>query len=72
MTTTVLHPLPITLAERERAPDMLRVEATFEEYLDFAEQCEYTIEYINGEIISMSQASLPHESLVIPAWLYFD
>ncbi|WP_020602806.1 Uma2 family endonuclease [Spirosoma spitsbergense] len=64
MTTTVLHPLPLTLAERELAPDTLRVKASFDEYLDFAEQCEYTIEYVNGEIISMSQASLPHESLV--------
>ena len=64
MTTTVLHPLPLTLAERELAPDTLRVEASFNEYLDFAEQCAYNVEYINGEIISMSQASLPHELLV--------
>ncbi len=57
-------PLPLTLAERRLAPDVLRVKATFDEYLDFAEQCEYNVEYVNGEIISMSQASLPHESLV--------
>lgn len=55
---------PLTLAERELAPDVLRVKASFEEYLDFAEICPYNVEYINGEIISMSQASLPHESLV--------
>lgn len=63
MTTTAL--LPLTLAERNLAPDELRVAATFEEYLDLAEQCPYNVEYVNGEIISMSQASLPHESLVI-------
>lgn len=62
MTTTAL--LPLTLAERSLAPDELRVPATFEEYLDFAGQCQYNVEYINGEIVSMSQASLPHESLV--------
>ncbi len=59
-----LSPLPITLAERALAPDTLRVKASFEEYLEFAELCEYNVEYIDGEIISMSQASLPHESLV--------
>jgi Uma2 family endonuclease len=63
MVTTA--PLPLTLSERSLAPDELRVKATFEEYLDFAEQCEYNVEYVNGEILSMSQASLPHESLVI-------
>jgi Uma2 family endonuclease len=62
--TPITQLLPLTLAERNLAPDVLRVNASFEEYLDFAEQCEYNVEYINGEIISMSQASLPHESLV--------
>ena len=57
--------LPLTLNERNLAPDVIRATATFEEYLDFAKRCEYNVEYINGEIISMSQASLPHESLVI-------
>ena len=56
--------LPLTLDERVLAPDVIRATATFAEYLDFAEACEYNVEYINGEIISMSQASLPHESLV--------
>lgn len=62
MTTTA--PLPLTLAERDLVLDELRVPATFEEYLEFAEVCEYNVQYINGEIVSMSQASLPHESLV--------
>lgn len=57
--------LPLTLSERSLAPDVIRATATFAEYLDFAEQCQYNVEYINGEIISMSQASLPHEFLVI-------
>ncbi len=64
MTTNGLSLLPLTLAERSLFPDNLRVKASFDEYLDFAEQCDYTVEYLNGEIISMSQASLPHESLV--------
>lgn len=65
MTTTAPPLFPLTLAERELAPDVIRVRASFADYLDLAEVCPYTIEYINGEIISMSQASLPHESLVI-------
>ena len=56
--------LPLTLFERAQAPDVLRVKASFDEYLEFAEQCEYNVEYVNGEIISMSQATLPHELLV--------
>lgn len=64
MITTALSILPLTVAERSHFPDSLRVKATFEEYLEFAEQCEYNVEYINGEIVPMSQASLPHESLV--------
>ncbi len=64
--TTLAPPadFPLTLAERELAPDILRAKATFEEYLAFAEQCAYNVEYVNGEISSMGQASLPHESLV--------
>ena len=64
MITTAPPLLPLTLAERDLAPAVLRVSASFDEYLDFAEVCPYNVEYINGEIISMSQASLPHESLV--------
>ena len=63
-TNTALETLPLTLAERDRAPDILRVKASFGEYLDFAEQCQYNVDYFNGEIVSMSQATLPHELLV--------
>lgn len=64
MTTTAPALLPLTLTERALAPEVLRVKARFAEYLDFAEQCEYNVEYVNGEILSMSQATLPHEALV--------
>lgn len=60
----VTLPLPLTLSERANAPDELRAVATFEEYLDFAADCEYNVDFYNNEIISMGQASLPHESLV--------
>lgn len=60
----VTLPLPLTLSERANAPDELRAAATFEEYLDFAAECEYNVDFYNNEIISMGQASLPHESLV--------
>lgn len=63
----VTLPLPLTLSERANAPDELRAVATFEEYLDFAAECEYNVDFYNNEIISMGQASLPHESLVL--WL---
>lgn len=66
MTSTVVFPanFPLTLHERTQAPDVLRAKVTFEEYLELAEICPYNLDYINGEIVSMSKASLPHESLV--------
>jgi len=66
MTSTIVFPahFPLTLHERAQAPDVLRAKATFEEYLELAEICPYNLEYINGEIVSMSKASLPHELLV--------
>lgn len=69
--TTTTQLLPLTLAERSLEPDVLRVSASFAEYLDFAEQCEYNVEYINGEIISISQASLPHETLFPGSIIYW-
>jgi Uma2 family endonuclease len=58
--------LPLTLAERaELGEDAeIRVPASFEEYLELVEDCEYNIEYFNGEIISMGNASYYHEKLV--------
>ncbi|MFN8358119.1 MAG: Uma2 family endonuclease [Spirosomataceae bacterium] len=57
-------PLPLSLAERNDAPEILRAEATFEEYLEFAEVCEYNVDFFDNQLISMGQASLPHELLV--------
>ena len=54
----------MTLAERTLAPDDLRAKISYEDHLDFAEVCPYNVEYFNGEVVSMSQASLLHESLV--------
>lgn len=73
MEISSLH-LPLTWAEREEAPAELRVEATYEEYLELAELVPYNIDYLNGEIISiedhdgettsMSQATDIHEQLI--------
>ncbi len=58
--------LPLTLTEREELGEdvEIRVPASFEEYLELIEDCEYNIEYFNGEIISMGNASYYHEKLV--------
>lgn len=73
METIALH-LPLTWAERDEAPAELRVEATYEEYLELAELVPYNVDYLNGEIISiecqddettsMSQATDIHEQLI--------
>lgn len=52
--------LPDTLEEDE----LLRLPATWEEYIGLAEEAPYTIQFLNGEII-MSQATGTHEVLVI-------
>jgi Uma2 family endonuclease len=79
MTATTFVPagFPLTLRERALAPALLRAKATFDEYVEFSENCPYNVEYYNGEIISMhdvdyiddsliamSRASAFHESLV--------
>lgn len=56
--------LPMTLQERDEAPEVIRLPATWEEYLELAEQLPYNIEYYEGEIISMSQATDLHEQLI--------
>ena len=56
--------IPMTLQERDEFPDELRVEATWEEYLELAGLVPYNIDYFNGEIISMSQATDLHEQLI--------
>ncbi|WP_020607145.1 Uma2 family endonuclease [Spirosoma spitsbergense] len=61
--------IPMTLQEHSETvspdrPDMLRIPATWEEYLELAEQLPYNIEYYEGEIILMSQATDLHEQLI--------
>ncbi|MBC7891325.1 MAG: Uma2 family endonuclease [Sphingobacteriaceae bacterium] len=61
----VLPKIPLTLAERDDAPELIRVPATLEEYWELSELTEYNIEYFNGEIIAMGQATPIHESLIM-------
>ena len=56
--------MPTTLAKRGAAPDELRLLATWDEYVELAEEIPYNIEFLNGEIISMSQATDLHEQLI--------
>jgi Uma2 family endonuclease len=60
---TLTIALPMTLAERDEAPDELRVPATWNEYVELAEEVPYNVDFLNGEIISMSQATDLHEQL---------
>ena len=56
---------PITLADRaELDAGLVQISASFEEFCELLEVCEYQIEYHNGEIILMSIASDPHEKIV--------
>ncbi|MEK7255271.1 MAG: Uma2 family endonuclease [Bacteroidota bacterium] len=56
---------PVTAFERaELGEGIVRFPASWEEYLDLLEEAEYQIEYDNQEIITMSIASDPHETLV--------
>ena len=56
--------IPMTLAERGAAPDELRIPATWDEYVELAGEVPYNIEFLNGERISMSQATVLHEQLI--------
>jgi Uma2 family endonuclease len=57
--------MPVTLKERLEMGEELRIPATWDEFLDMLETCEYRIEYDNGEIISiMGYATELHETLV--------
>ena len=56
--------MPTTLAKRGAAPDELRLLATWDEYVELAEEIPYNIEFLSGEIISMSQATDLHEQLI--------
>jgi len=64
--------IPMTLQERDEAPDQIRVSATWEEYLELAEIVPYNIDYIDGELIAMGQATDTHEQLVIQLGTLFN
>lgn len=59
--------IPTTLAELEALGEdvILRIPASFEEYLEWVEKCQFTIEYFNNEIVIMGNVSYYHEKLVI-------
>jgi Uma2 family endonuclease len=68
--------LPYKYEERLRLPAYLRVKASFEDFIELSLECEYKVEYSNGDIVSifetdlnnknvlMGNASLTHEELV--------
>ena len=70
-------PLPLTFEERaDMGKREVRVDATFEEYLDLAHDCDYRVHYRNGQIISfieieditniiMGEATVTHERMVM-------
>jgi Uma2 family endonuclease len=60
MTATLLH-LPVSLDDL--ADDaLLRIPATYGEYLDVVDTVPYTVQFLNNELI-LSQASADHETL---------
>ena len=62
---TVATKIPVTLEERLEHGEDFRISASWEEFLDLLETCEYRIEYDRGEIISfMGYATELHEKLV--------
>ena len=70
-------PLPLTYEERaDMGKQEVRVTATWEEYLELSQDCDYRVHYRNGEIISfieidektktiMGEATITHERLVM-------
>jgi Uma2 family endonuclease len=54
---------PETLDEFDEN-ELVRLPATWDEYLELAEDAPYTVQFLNNEVI-MSQASRLHESLII-------
>ncbi len=62
---TVATKIPVTLKERLEHGEDFHIPASWEEFLDVLESCEYRIEYDRGEIISyMGYATELHEKLV--------
>jgi Uma2 family endonuclease len=62
----IISKVPVTLTERLEYGPELRIPATRSAFLDLLEECEYRIEYDEGEIISFTgYANDLHEKLVI-------
>ena len=60
----------LKLPDMLKEDELLRLSATWEEYIELSETTPYTIQYLNGEII-MSQATDIHEELVATLiWLF--
>ena len=43
----------------------IRIPMLIDEFFDFAQDCEYKVEYRDGQIISMGQTTMTHEQLVL-------
>lgn len=58
--------IPLTLAERNALGEReaLPVAMSFEEYLGWADKCEYNVEYIDGHLVSIGQATFIHGALI--------
>ena len=66
--------LPFKLEDRLGLPPEMRVTVSFEEYIELAAECEYKVEYHDGQVVSifdydaktktMSSATFTHEVLV--------
>ncbi len=56
-----LFKLPTSFEARLALEDIIRIPASLEEYLEFAEKAEYKVEYSEGQIVSMGQATDAHE-----------
>ncbi len=62
----VISKVPVTLDERLEYGEEMRIPATWEEFLDLLEECEYRIEYDEGAIISFMGYGIDiHEVLVV-------
>lgn len=65
-----MEAVSITLPDALEEDKLLRLSATWEEYLELTEDTPYTIQFLNGEVI-ISQATDIHEELVgTLIWLF--
>ena len=61
----VLTKIPLTLTDRLQYDPVMRIPAKWEDFLKIVQDCDYRLEYNNGEIISfMGYATENHELIV--------